>query len=154
MPRLKSPLQPAGLLANLALVDIDVGVSVPRAHGLRQAGLPISAPIRARAIVDSGAVVTVIDAKALQPLGLQSRGASSILTPSTGSIPFVTNEYDVSLTIVFSPVDPRSNLFIDSVAVVESDLTALGVGALIGVDVLAFLLFSYNGPRDRFGLRF
>jgi hypothetical protein len=154
MPKLSLPLHPAGLLSGLALVDIDVGVSVPRAHGLRRAGLPVSAPVRSRGIVDSGAVVTVIDSTVLQPLGLDSRGTSFILTPSTGITPFVTHEYDVSLTIVFSPLDPRLNQSIESVAVVESDLSALGVGALLGVDILAFYLFSYNGPKDRFGLRF
>jgi hypothetical protein len=95
-----------------------------------------------------------MDGQAIRPLGLKSRGHISILTPSTGLSPFLTNEYDISLSIVFSHHGPPSNLFIDSVAVVESDLSALGVGALIGVDILAFVLFAYNGPKTRFGLRF
>jgi hypothetical protein len=154
MPKLILPLQASGPLVSLAVVDIEVGVSVPRFHWLRQTGQHMPPPVRLRGVLDSGAAVTVIDAQAIRSLGLKLRGPISILTPSTGSGSFVTNEYDASLSIVFSPVNPPLNLSIDSIAVVESDLSALGVGALLGVDVLAFVLFTYNGPKDRFALRF
>jgi hypothetical protein len=154
MPKLTLPLQASGPLASLAVVTIEVGVSVPRSHWLRQTGQVLPAPIRSLGILDSGAAFTVIDGQMIGPLGLKLRGPISFLTPSTGSTPFIANQYDVSLTVVFSAVDPHLNLCIDSLAVVESDLSGFGVGALLGVDVLAFLLFMYNGPKDRFGLRF
>lgn len=73
-----------------------------------------------------------------------------MLTPSTGSQPAQANMYDVSIVLVH----PRLSMTVSNLAVVESHLAIHGNHALIGRDVLASCLFTYDGQSGLFTLAF
>ena len=73
--------------------------------------------------------------------------------PAHGGLTFAT-QHDASLTIPHPSGDPRLNLMLDSLLVVELSIGLLGYEALLGRDVLAACLFLYDGPRARFELTY
>jgi hypothetical protein len=72
-----------------------------------------------------------------------------VLTPSTGAIPHQANTYDVSLVM---PCGTMTPLFVPNLPIMESDLAAQGIQALIGRDVLSKCVFIYNGQNGFFTL--
>ena len=73
-----------------------------------------------------------------------------IMTPSTGAAHHVCNQYDVSLSLLH----PNLSLTLNTVPVLESNLAAQGIQALIGRDILARCLFIYDGQFGNFSLAF
>jgi hypothetical protein len=71
MPLLRGRLQLEG-----ALVEIEVGWSAAGAQQLRTALRPVPPAIRVRALIDTGAKATCVDATLVQQLGLPSMAAS------------------------------------------------------------------------------
>ena len=143
MPVLTLPLGHEG-----GAVDLLIGVSYPRADALRAANLPIPPPVPIRAIIDPGASATCVEAGALQSLGLVSTGTISMTTPSTGNVPVVCNQYDVSLTVVH----PNVQMTLPALAIVECQPLGGTIQALIGRDFLSVCLFVYDGVAQRFSL--
>lgn len=132
------------------LVDIVVGVSQARAEALQRTKLPIPPPLSLRALVDTGAGCTCVDPSILQQLNLTPTGAIAIHTPSTGNAPHNTYQYDISLVLLH----PEMQLQIGSVPVIESQLVALGIHALVGRDILSRCLLVYDGRAQTFALGF
>jgi hypothetical protein len=62
--------------------------------------------------------------------------------------------YDAGLTIVHPSGNPRDNLVVRDLTVLEVSLAALGYQVLIGRDVLARCRFLFNGPAGRFTLAY
>jgi hypothetical protein len=141
------------LSANGPLIEVWIGISQARRNALTAAGQAIPAPVRTQALVDTGASCTCVDATVLQQLGVPSTGTTPVHTPSTGQTPINVNQYDVSVIILFDT--PSRVLYsAHTMAVVEGDLSLLGVGALIGRDILATAQLVYNGVIDIFTLSF
>lgn len=145
MPHLTLQISPGG-----PLIDLTVGVSVPRAQALRKSAQPIPSPVQLRGLIDTGASGTCIDAPALHGLGLAPTGQIPVHTPSTGTAAHVSDQYDVSLTLLH----PRLNLHLGATPVIASHLSAQGIQALIGRDVLSQCLFVYDGMAGIFSLAF
>lgn len=136
------------------LIDIFVGVSFPRRDAMTAAGRVAPNPIRARALIDTGASCSCVDPSILQPLGVTPTGSQLIITPSTGQQGQVANQYDVSILIIKSA---QHYLLVPSLPIVEAALhlpPVQGIQALIGRDVLANCLLIYDGSESQLTLSF
>ena len=145
MPHVTFQIAPGG-----PLLDIAVGVSQPRAEALTANNQPVPQPLPVRGLIDTGASCTCIDPAILQGLGLTPTGTVSIATPSTGNQPHYCDQYDVSITLLH-PIFQYTFLI---VPVIEANLSAQGIQALIGRDVLKNCLFVYDGTAGIFTLAF
>lgn len=135
------------------LIDIHVGVSQARRNALTAANQPIPNAIPTRSLIDTGASCTCIDPTILNQLGLTPTGSTHIHTPTTGGAPATANQFDISILIVFG--SPLRMLYGNhTIPVVESDLSAQGIEALIGRDILASGILQYNGETGLFTLAF
>ncbi len=123
-----------------------MGVSQPRLGILKAAGGPIPAPISFRGLVDTGAGITCIDSKLMDILGIPPKGVIPIHTPSTSGTPHLTTSFDVTLGIIF----PMQSYVFHALPVATCDFSALGIDALIGMDVLKNLHLILNGPTGFF----
>jgi hypothetical protein len=133
------------------LLDFWIGVSAPRAEALRKAGQPVPASIQVRGLVDTGASCTNVDPTILAQLGVVPTGPVPVHTPSTkAGAPHMANQYDVSIMLAH----PKVNWQVHALAVLESSLAHQGIHALIGRDILANCLFTYDGQGNTFCLSF
>lgn len=133
------------------LLQFMVGVSGPRARALQTANQTIPAPILVTGLIDTGASCTSIDASILRQLNIPSTGTTPVHTPSTQpNVPHIANLYDISLVLVH-PLITRT---FSALAVTESQLVHQGIQALIGRDILACCLFTYDGAGQSFCLGF
>jgi predicted aspartyl protease len=134
------------------MVDAFVGVSSGRAAALQQAGQPVPAPQRIRALIDTGASGSCVDPMIVTALGIQPTGTVPVCTPTTGMTPVVCNQYDVSILI---PAPKGLPFQIATTAVTEHEFFAVqGFHALIGRDILSRCLFIYNGQISLFTLAY
>jgi len=131
------------------LVDVLVGVSEQRAAALISAGSQPPSDLSARALIDTGASCTAVDAAVINRLELSPTGITSIVTPSTGGTPHRCNEYDISLWLVSGVHSVRR-----TIPIVETNLAASGFEVLLGRDVLDGCVFVYNGAAGTFSLSF
>jgi len=145
MPHLTLQISPGG-----PILDLLVGVSVPRAAALQRAGQPVPQAVRVRGLVDTGASGTCVDPGCLSSLGLSPTGQSPIHTPSTEGTPVLCDQYDVSLVLLH----PRLQFTLHALPVIASSLSIQGIQALLGRDVLAACLFVYDGAAGIFSLAF
>lgn len=95
--------------------------------------------------------MTSLDPCILQRLGVVSKGAVPVHTPSTDHTkPHFANQYDVSLILRH----PQATRTWHALPVLEASLQHQGIQALIGRDVLNFCLFTYDGNSRMFALAF
>jgi Aspartyl protease len=135
------------------VINAAIGVSEARSAALVAAKQPIPGVVVIRALLDTGASGTCIDPTLLKGLGLTPTGNIQCHTPSTGAAPHSADSYDVSLAIYSDVTQPY--LHLPTLAVMASDLFAVqGIHALIGRDVLASCLLTYNGSMGQFTLAF
>jgi hypothetical protein len=134
-----------------AIVEVLIGVSLPKAAALNGAGQPVPQPIKARLLVDTGASTTSIQAGMLNPLGISPTGSIAIHTASSAGTPMKCDQYDVS--IVFPngiPIDCR----IPTVAISECQQLAGTIHGLLGRDILDRCVMSYNPHTGNVTLSF
>lgn len=148
MPHLTLTVSPGG-----PLLDIHVGVSQARRNALVAANQTVPPSIPTRALVDTGASCTCVDPTILNQLGITPTGTAHVHTPTTGAAPATASQFDVSIVIIFG-TPPRLLYGNHTIAVVESDLTAQGIEALIGRDILETGMLQYNGETGLFSLAF
>src|SRR5438128_1298786 len=128
MPHLTLQHGPAG-----PLLDVFIGVSLPRENALKKANQPVPPIQTVRGLIDTGASISAIDPSITTALSLVPTGQTTILTPSTGATAHPCTQYDIRLILSH----PAVNFYIHALAVVESALAHQGIQALIGRDVLA-----------------
>lgn len=145
MPQISVTVSPAG-----PIVDVLIGLSVPRQNALKAAGLAITVPINARLLVDTGASGTCLDETLVQALGLQPTSFQPIHTPSTNGAAIMMPQYDVSLIIPHP--DIRRNFA--ALPVMASNFRVQNIDGLLGRDVLAGCVLILNGPEKTFTLAF
>ena len=145
MPHLTLPVGVGG-----PVIDLLIGVSEPRALALRAAGKTVPANVNARLLVDTGASCTCIDPSVLAPLQLTPTGTTTIHTPSTQGTGHSVNQFDVSIIMVQSLVWRSWKAW----PVIESNLSGQGIHGLLGRDILAHCLMTYDGAAKTFCLGF
>lgn len=139
MPHFTLQLTPHGPIVSAVLA-----ISRPRAHALQQAGHSEPEPVSFAAMVDTGASSTCLDASLLEPLQLTPTGQVKISTPSSGQEPVWMEQYDVTLLIPGPDGSPP--LVFPTIPIVAlKNFATAHYGGLIGRDILAECLLSYNG---------
>ena len=139
MPSFTSKLQ------NLQAVGPVLDIRIMPSHLMIQTTKSTTAaqPISARAMIDTGASITVIRKGIGQKLGLSPVGVISI---STASHPNVScYQYHIQFEIV------HSNVFFDGIAT-EAALQGQSIDCLIGRDILSMAVFIYTGYDNSFTL--
>ena len=126
------------------MLKLFLGPSVPRAEALAAAKRPPVYPIEVVALVDTGASTTCIDPSVAHALGLTMTGYLDLKTVSSGAVPVRAARYDIQVLFPWSP--PFSIAF--EMPVVATDLTHLGVQALLGRVFPSRCLLVWNGPED------
>ncbi|HEV3270748.1 MAG TPA: aspartyl protease family protein [Candidatus Methylacidiphilales bacterium] len=135
-------------------MDVIIAVSAPRYQALIDEKQPIPSPVTIRVLLDTGAGVTAIDAQVLNQLGITPRGVMPCHTPSTkDGAAHNLRVFDVGLGFIHIPNPPASLVF-NPIPVVEAHLAHQGIQGLIGRDVLAKCLLTYNGQANTFSLAF
>jgi hypothetical protein len=142
MPHLKLVLASG----NGPIIDVVVSVSAPRANALTSNSLAVPQPITVRGLIDTGASNTCIDPSIVTSLGLQPTGLMQIITPSTGNVPVLCSQYDISVIFPF----PLMVFSVPTLPVTESSLAHQGFAMLIGRDILAHSLLIYDGKNNEF----
>jgi hypothetical protein len=144
MPQLTFPVSPVGLT-----VPVWIGLSGTVTKVLYGAGRPISPPVQARGLLDTGSDVTAVASWLLQGLPV-----TTVTTTHTAAGLVKVNLYEVSLGIT-DPVQPASPWL------TEPDLLAMELAAvlpdvdvLIGLDVLLRYKLLLDGPARQFVLEF
>ena len=148
MPVLRGRLRTEG-----ALVEVRIGLSRLEVRRLRNASRPVPAPVAVRALIDTGAQDSCVDPAALGLLVLLQRGITLANVPALGGLA-PAYELDASLTVIHPSGDPRQDLIVPDLPLVQLALGVLGYQVLVGRDVLAGCKFLYNGSRGRFRLSY
>jgi hypothetical protein len=146
MPHFTFPTDAQGMT-----LDVLVGLKQSQVRALRSAGRPIPAPIRLRAIIDTGADVSAVTPRALAPFGLTSVG--SVLTITAGGFG-AADSYEVGLSVPPPTGVQVPNLVRPAWIVIDLLASPPGIDALIGMDLLSECLLILDGPGGRFTIAF
>jgi hypothetical protein len=144
------PIVNAAMTLEGAIIDLSIGMIESARQAMLKAGKQAPAPVRIRALVDTGAFCTHIASSVIPPLGLAPTGSVLVATPSTGTTPAMFDRYDVSVTILH----PELARIFDIVPILACEPLADDYQALLGRDLLKSCTFFYNGPDDTFSLAF
>ena len=139
MPVVTAPITSLG-----PVIDIWASVSVQRFTALTAAGASLPEPRHLRGLLDTGATETCVDSSVVQQLGLAPTGMTQIHTPTTGGCPHNRPQYDISLWIAAG--EQSAHNVKHTIPVIATELSVLGIDALIGRDVLDGWVLFYNGP--------
>ena len=138
------------VVANLSgtgpIVEVVVGASSLFAQVMARKGLPIPSPVKALAMVDTGASSTVIAPSVVQALGLQPVGVGQLATP-LATVPLTVPQFNISLGF-------PGGSFVQSAIAVEASLPSQPIQVLIGRDVLAHAVLTYIGYLNQFTISF
>jgi hypothetical protein len=145
MPFLTFPIDQSGVL-----IDLYVALSSPRIDVLKASGMSYPTPVKARAMIDTGAAVSSISPGIATHLGLVPSGKMAICSATTGSGSQECNLYDVCLAFMY----PSVKVLGVNIPVVELDLSTIGIDALLGRDMLCQCLCIYDGQRASFTMAF
>lgn len=137
MPTLTVSQLPDGPILNL-----QIGVSVPRRKSLEAAGKPVPAAITVGGLVNPGASCTVVDRKLLRQLGINATGQVVFRSTAQGTIPEKSPQYDVSIGVAGFP-----QLLTEQVPVLEGGFALPSYQVIIGRDVLALCRLTLDGPN-------
>ncbi len=132
------------LLGDGPLIEVTFGLVPAAIKVLQDAGEPIPSPVKATAMIDTGASGTAVKAGLLAPLGLHPVGVVPVNTPTGSGVPCAT--YAVQLVL--------PNGFVDVTVIEAGPLGGQNIQALIGRDVLQHGIFIYQGPSQQFTLSF
>lgn len=131
------------LLGDGPLIEVEFAVVRTAARALVDAGETVPQPVKATALIDTGASGTAVQAGLLGPLGLHPVGQTSVTTPTDQTVPCPV--YTVLLGMPNGAVE---------ITVIEAPLQGQNIQALIGRDVLQYGIFIYQGPSSQFTLSF
>ena len=130
---------------------MQVGWSAGQIRQLRQAHRPVPPALDTRALVDTGAEITCVDAALLQQLGLPLAQLALANVPALGGLR-VGAHYHAG--IVVSHPSAGMHLAVENLLIMEVPLAGLGYQALIGRDLLNRCDFLYSGRRQNFTLMY
>jgi len=124
------------LLNTGPVVDIAVATHPDLLEHLKESGQSIPTPVRALAMIDTGATSTIVKPEIIESLGINPIGEKRISTPSCTD--FSCNQYQA--TILFP-----NRVAIHISSILEAPLTGQSIQCLIGRDILSRVVFIYNG---------
>lgn len=101
--------------------------------------------IKVLALIDTGASTTAVSHKVVKRLKLVPRGTAKVYT--SHKRPEMRNEFDISLEF-------NADTYLTIVRVLDASLQDHNIDCLIGRDVLAHGVFTYNGPKKQVKLAF
>ena len=134
------PISASGLL-----LDVMVGLPGKSMAPLVGAGEPVPAPIKSRALIDSGTDVTCIASSPLRGFGLNPVANRTSRTLS-GSV-FV-DLFEVSFSLP-GPT-PGLLLVLPQLVVIEMRSPPPDINVLVGMDVLLQCVLHVDGPQRQF----
>jgi len=126
-----------GLVQRGPCVQIVISVPDQFAAELAKQGKPVPTPVSGLALIDTGATSTCIDEEAAKKLGLPIINVVNMASASHASNK--ANVYPAKLQITGLP------MAINASSAIGAALSAQGLMALIGRDVLARFVLIYNG---------
>ena len=133
------------------MIDVLLTLSEARKRALIASSVAVPQPMKARALIDTGASCTCVDPAVIAHLALSPTGVVPMLTPSTGLTPVMCNQYDLQVQLLHATL----SLAIDAVPVTESQLQhAQGFEMLLGRDILARCVLVYHGDINLYTLSF
>lgn len=135
------------------LIFVKVGVSQPKAIALATAGRQVPTPVNGSFLIDTGASSTCIDRNVVSKLGLLPTGTQSVRTPSTGVTPVTLDEYEISLQVLDGRAG-RSVFSARSMPIISTNLRSQGLDGLLGRDVLAHCVATFDGRAQTYTLDF
>jgi len=139
---------PLGLQLAGAAISVEIAVPSVLAQRLAERGEPVPAPRVGQALIDTGASLTAVDEDALKALGLQPTGRIRLATPSQADGP--ASIYPVRMTFPQTAISVAR----DGLSVAGVILRHQGYVALLGRNLLARAVFTYNGPGGFFTVAF
>jgi predicted aspartyl protease len=147
LPFFTLQLKPSGPIAEI-LVNVSDGLR----DALMADGKPVPFPVKIDGLIDTGADCTCADPQVFRDLNLTRKGTCALWTPSTGEAAKEADEFDVDIKILGSGADQVFPM--GTIAVAAADVAPFGFQIIIGRDVLAKCLFSYNGQSRFFTLAY
>jgi hypothetical protein len=146
MAQLTFSVSPAGLA-----VPVWIGLSGTVTTALYGAGRPISPPVQARGLLDTGSDITAVASWLLQRLAVP---VATVTATHTVAGPVKVNLYEVSLGIN-DPSQPGNPWLTEPDLLVMELATVLpDVDVLVGLDVLLRNKLLLDGPARLFSLEF
>ena len=140
MPRFKQTtpkLRRDGPILEVQVEPVLAAQKVMQVDGDEISSVPV------RALIDTGASGTLVQASVIEKLGLEQIGTVLLTTPST-TRPLVRYQYHVRIVL--------SRTIAFETNIVEGALVGQDIECLIGRDILEQVLFTYDGPNSRFSL--
>jgi hypothetical protein len=131
------------------VLELLVGVGRERADAMQGVGRTAAAPVRCRALLDTGACASSVDLAIIEGLGLVPIGQRPMLGMTTGPFAFSFLEFVVSLSLEI----PSLHAIDDSLRVTGLPLSRPQFAVIIGRDILDRTCLTYDGRRGRFRWR-
>jgi hypothetical protein len=145
------PLIHRAFINGQPMISVIIGISEPRQTAMTAGGIAIPPAVTLNLLIDTGASCVVLDQDAIASLNLVPTGVATMHTPSTGAVPHLCNQYDVSLVIP----SPKGVPFeIGALPILESTFRAQGFDGLLGRDVLQQCVLFYNSPLGGYTLAY
>jgi hypothetical protein len=117
----------------------------------RRLGQILPAPVELDALIDPGAEVSCVDPAGIRLLRPPAATVIPTNAPSVSGITFSVQR-SVTLTILDPHQVPGNNIFFPDAMLTELNLNAVSLQALIGRDLLAHCVFTFDGPANAFSL--
>jgi predicted aspartyl protease len=135
-----------GLLGQLGpQVVVQVEVPTALAKLLSGSGQPVPPPVTGRALIDTGATASAVDASVVAALGVKPVGTANI---GTAGGPTTQPVYPIRVEL------QGIGLKIDFSRVTGAPLKGMGLVALLGRDMLSRMILIYDGPSSEYTLAF
>lgn len=128
------------------IVEISVGPSIPYVQAMTKKGKKVPSPVKAVAMIDTGASGTVVTPGLVEQLGLSPVGTSKMNTPSTTDA-VEAAVYNLGLAF-------PNGVSVASVLAFEAPLGGQHIQCLIGRDVLKHGVLTYIGYINQYTLSF
>src|SRR5690606_4257542 len=129
------------------MVELFMGVPLALQQSMQTAGQAVPAEIKANALIDTGATLTVVKAGILSPLNLHPVGSVPIATVGTPTQGLL---YNVRVSVRLGTASFNTHL-----EVLESSLEGQNdIECLLGRDMLRKAVFTYIGEGNCFSLSF
>ena len=147
MPHLTFEVDRAGR----PVLDLFLTQSAAEIEALEAVGHGGVQSLPVRALIDTGAGLTMIERSFVERLSLSPTGYVDVHTASTGQHPIHSPVYTIQLSIAGMA---NGVIAADLPVVSADDLGGLEVQILLGRNLLDRCLFFLNGPERRFTLAF